>query len=96
MQTDSNANVRGDAVTSCGTALHILTGGVPAVTEGRILGHEAVGDSRRGGSKVKNVKVGDRVLLLCLTACGVCRFGREARYGQYLGSFHSMTRWPSS
>ena len=39
----------GDAVvrlvktTICGTDLHIIKGDVPAVTEGRILGHEGVG-----------------------------------------------------
>jgi alcohol dehydrogenase len=30
-------------VTICGTDLHILKGDVPAVADGRILGHEAVG-----------------------------------------------------
>ena len=38
-----DAVVRVDAVTICGTDLHILNGDVPAVTPGRILGHEAVG-----------------------------------------------------
>ena len=40
---DTDAIVRIDAVTICGTDLHILKGDVPAVTDGRILGHEAVG-----------------------------------------------------
>ena len=40
---DTDAIVRVDAVTICGTDLHILNGDVPAVTDGRILGHEAVG-----------------------------------------------------
>jgi alcohol dehydrogenase len=34
---------RVDTTTICGTDLHILHGDVPAVTDGRILGHEAVG-----------------------------------------------------
>jgi alcohol dehydrogenase len=37
------------------------------------------------GGRVKTVKVGDRVLVSCITACGTCRFCREARYGQCLG-----------
>jgi alcohol dehydrogenase len=37
------------------------------------------------GGGVKTVKVGDRVLVSCITACGTCRFCREARYGQCLG-----------
>jgi alcohol dehydrogenase len=40
---DTDAIVRVDIVTICGTDLHILKGDVPAVTDGRILGHEAVG-----------------------------------------------------
>ena len=38
-----DAIVRVDAVTLCGTDLHILGGDVPAVEPGRVLGHEAVG-----------------------------------------------------
>ena len=85
MQADSDAIVRVDAVTICGTDLHILKGDVPAVTDGRILGHEAVGTVEEVGLGVKNVKVGDRVLVSCITSCGSCRFCREARYGQCLG-----------
>ena len=35
--------VQVDVTTICGTDLHILKGDVPAVTDGRILGHEGVG-----------------------------------------------------
>jgi alcohol dehydrogenase len=82
---DTDAIVRVDAVTICGTDLHILKGDVPAVTDGRILGHEAVGTVTEVGAGVKNVRVGDHVLVSCITACGTCRFCREARYGQCLG-----------
>lgn len=82
---DTDAIVQVDTVTICGTDLHILKGDVPAVTNGRILGHEAVGTVTEVGAGVKNVKVGDRVLVSCITACGACRFCREGRYGQCLG-----------
>jgi alcohol dehydrogenase len=82
---DTDAIVRVDSVTICGTDLHILKGDVPEVTDGRILGHEAVGTVEEVGSGVKNVKAGDRVLVSCITACGACRFCREGRYGQCLG-----------
>src|SRR4051812_22045317 len=82
---DTDAIVRVDAVTICGTDLHILKGDVPTVTDGRILGHEAVGTVESVGDGVKNVHVGDRVLVSCITACGACRFCREGRYGQCLG-----------
>lgn len=82
---DTDAIVRVDAVTICGTDLHILKGDVPAVTDGRILGHEAVGTVEEVGAGVKNVKVGDHVLVSCITACGACRYCREGMYGQCLG-----------
>jgi alcohol dehydrogenase len=82
---DTDAIVRVDAVTICGTDLHILKGDVPAVTDGRILGHEAVGTVESVGAGVKNVQVGDRVLVSCITACGACRYCREGSYGQCLG-----------
>ncbi len=82
---DTDAIVRVDATTICGTDLHILKGDVAAVTDGRILGHEAVGTVESIGSGVKNVAVGDRVLVSCVTACGSCRYCREGSYGQCLG-----------
>ncbi|MFC4913884.1 zinc-dependent alcohol dehydrogenase family protein [Actinomadura gamaensis] len=80
-----DAVVRIDAVTICGTDLHILKGDVPAVTDGRVLGHEAVGTVEEVGPGVRTVKPGDQVLVSCVTACGTCRFCREGRYGQCLG-----------
>lgn len=82
---DTDAIVRVDAVTICGTDLHILKGDVPAVTDGRILGHEAVGTVEEVGSGVKTIKPGDRVLVSCITACGHCRFCREQHYGLCVG-----------
>ena len=82
---DTDAIVRVDAVTICGTDLHILKGDVPAVTDGRILGHEAVGTVESVGSGVKTVSAGDRVLVSCISACGACRFCREGHAGQCLG-----------
>ena len=82
---DTDAIVRVDSVTICGTDLHILKGDVPAVTDGRILGHEAVGTVEEVGAGVKYVKVGDHVLVSCITACGACRYCRDGMYGQCLG-----------
>ncbi len=73
-----------DATTICGSDLHILKGDLPEVTPGRILGHEAVGTVEAVGSSVRNFKVGDRVLVSCISACGTCRFCRQSRFGQCL------------
>ena len=85
LKDDTDAVVKVDAVTICGTDLHILKGDVPAVTDGRILGHEAVGTVTEVGAGVKNLRPGDRVLVSCISSCGACRFCREGRYGQCLG-----------
>ncbi|MGD9863489.1 MAG: zinc-dependent alcohol dehydrogenase family protein [Pseudodonghicola sp.] len=58
--------------TICGTDLHILKGDVPAVTEGRTLGHEGVGVVEEVGSAVRNFRPGDTVLISCVTSCGSC------------------------
>ncbi|MCU7821275.1 zinc-dependent alcohol dehydrogenase family protein [Kitasatospora sp. DSM 101779] len=80
-----DAVVRVDAVTICGTDLHILKGDVPDVAEGRVLGHEAVGTVVRTGPGVRTVRPGDRVLVSCISACGRCPSCREAAYGQCTG-----------
>ncbi|MBJ7338718.1 zinc-dependent alcohol dehydrogenase family protein [Mycolicibacterium sp.] len=80
-----DAIVRVDAVTICGTDLHILGGDVPEVTPGRILGHEAVGTVTAIGAGVQRLSVGDRVLVSCITSCGTCRYCRDGAYGQCLG-----------
>jgi alcohol dehydrogenase len=82
---DTDAIVRVDTTTICGTDLHILKGDVPVVTDGRILGHEAIGTVEEVGSGVRTVKAGDRVLVSCVSVCGSCRFCREGHAGQCLG-----------
>jgi alcohol dehydrogenase len=82
---DTDAIVRVDATTICGTDLHILKGDLPSVTAGRIIGHEAVGTVEKVGPAVKTVKVGDHVLVSCVTACGACSYCRAGHSGQCLG-----------
>ncbi|MFL1897777.1 zinc-dependent alcohol dehydrogenase family protein [Streptomyces tauricus] len=81
----TDAIVRVDVVTICGTDLHILKGDVPEVPPGTVLGHEAVGEIVEVGSDVRTVRPGDRVLVSCISACGRCRFCREGAYGQCRG-----------
>jgi alcohol dehydrogenase len=85
LEADTDAIVRIDSVTICGTDLHILKGDVPEVTPGRILGHEAVGTVVERGTGVHGLREGQRVLLSCVSACGHCRYCREGRFGQCLG-----------
>ena len=77
----TDAIVRIDTSTICGTDLHILKGDTPEVKPGTILGHEAVGTVVEIGSAVTTIAVGDRVLVSCVSSCGRCRFCKEGHYG---------------
>jgi alcohol dehydrogenase len=81
----TDAVVRIDTSTICGTDLHILKGDVPETPAGTVLGHEAVGTVQEVGAAVTTVAPGDRVLVSCISACGRCRYCKEAHYGQCLG-----------
>jgi len=81
IKVPTDAVVRIDSSTICGTDLHILKGDVPACQPGTILGHEAVGTIVEKGTAVTTLEVGDRVLVSCITSCGRCRFCKERRYG---------------
>jgi alcohol dehydrogenase len=72
IQDPTDVIVKVETTTICGTDLHILKGDVPAVTEGRILGHEAVGTVVETGAAVSSLKEGDRVLVPAITSCGRC------------------------
>lgn len=73
----TDAVVRVETTTICGTDLHILKGDVPAVTDGRILGHDAVGVVTEVGADVKDVEVGDRVIVSCVSNCMECSYCKE-------------------
>ena len=75
-----DAVVRITTSTICGTDLHIMKGDVPSVTAGRILGHEGVGVIDDVGSQVSAFRKGDRVLISCISACGICDACRKGMY----------------
>lgn len=81
----TDAIVKVETTTICGTDLHILKGDVPAVTAGRILGHEGVGTITELGSSVSNFKVGDRVIISCIKSCGACANCKQGLYSHCLG-----------
>ncbi|HVE80036.1 MAG TPA: zinc-dependent alcohol dehydrogenase [Gemmatimonadaceae bacterium] len=56
----------------CGSDLHLYNGFVPAMEPGDILGHEFMGEVVEVGRGVKNLKVGDRVVVPFPIACGNC------------------------
>jgi alcohol dehydrogenase len=57
-----------------------MKGDVPAVTDGRIIGHEGVGIVEEVGSAVSNFKKGEHVLISCITSCGKCEYCKKGMY----------------
>ncbi|OQP49807.1 alcohol dehydrogenase [Niastella yeongjuensis] len=76
----TDAIVKINRTTICGTDLHILKGDVPEVTDGRILGHEGIGTIGEVGPAVTGFKKGDRVLISCITSCGRCEYCKKGMY----------------
>jgi len=58
----------------CGSDLHLYNGYIPTMEKGDILGHEFMGEVVEVGSDVKNLKIGDRVVVPFTIACGNCFF----------------------
>jgi len=86
IQRPTDAIVRIDTTTICGTDLHIMKGDVPAVTPGRILGHEGVGEIVELGSDVTQFAVGDKVIISCIKSCGRCSFCQQGIFAHCLGN----------
>lgn len=84
IQKPTDAIVKIETTTICGTDLHILKGDVPTVEAGRILGHEGVGVVTEVGEAVTEISVGDRVIVSCISACGKCGYCLEGMYSHCL------------
>ncbi|ENY53762.1 Alcohol dehydrogenase [Metamycoplasma alkalescens 14918] len=76
----TDAIVKVTRTTICGTDLGIYKGKNPEVASGRILEHEGIGIVEEVGESVSNVKVGDKVLIGCITPCGKCDNCRKQLY----------------
>lgn len=85
IQNPTDVIVKIETTTICGTDLHILKGDVPAVTPGRILGHEGVGIITEIGSAVATLAVGDKVIISCIKSCGRCKFCKQGIFAHCLG-----------
>ena len=69
-----DAIVRITSTAICGSDLHLYNGFVPTMEKGDIVGHEFMGEVVEAGPGVKNLKVGDRVVVPFPIACGSCFF----------------------
>ncbi|MDB6111748.1 MAG: alcohol dehydrogenase, partial [Pedosphaera sp.] len=64
----------------CGSDLHLYDGFVPTMEKGDILGHEFMGEVVEVGHAVKNLKVGDRVVVPFPISCGNCFFCQKGLF----------------
>ncbi|MBA2303092.1 MAG: glutathione-dependent formaldehyde dehydrogenase [Acidobacteria bacterium] len=67
-----DAIVRVTSTAICGSDLHLLNGVIPTMKKGDVLGHEFMGEVMEVGRGVKDLKVGDRVVVPFTIACGEC------------------------
>jgi threonine dehydrogenase-like Zn-dependent dehydrogenase len=75
-----DAIVRITSTAICGSDLHLYNGFVPTMEKGDILGHELMGEVVEVGSRVENLKAGDRVVVPFPIACGACWHCQQQRY----------------
>lgn len=65
----------------CGSDLHLYNGNVPDTRVGSTFGHEFIGIVEETGADVKNLNVGDHVIVPFNIACGKCAFCKQGLYG---------------
>lgn len=82
IQDKQDAIVRITTSAICGTDLHFVRGTMGPMKKGTILGHEAVGIIESIGKEIRNLNVGDRVLIPSTIGCGFCRLCQKGLYSQ--------------
>jgi threonine dehydrogenase-like Zn-dependent dehydrogenase len=82
IQEPSDAIVRLTASAICGTDLHMVGGTMTGMKPGTILEHEGARIIEEIGPNVRNLKIGDRVVIPSTIGCGVCSYCRDGYYAQ--------------
>lgn len=76
----TDAIVKVVKTTICGTDLGIYKGKNLYMEDGTILGHEGIGIIESVGDSVSQFKVGDKVIISCITSCGSCSYCKTQLY----------------
>lgn len=74
---DTDVVIKVTSCAICGSDLHLYDGYMPTMEAGDVLGHETMGEVVEAGRAVKNLRVGDRVVVPFNIACGDCFFCRK-------------------
>src|SRR6201747_2950940 len=72
-----DAIIKVTACAICGSDLHLYNGFMPGMKGGDVMGHETMGEVVELGAEVKNLKIGDRVVVPFTIACGQCFFCKK-------------------
>src|SRR5215467_13288954 len=80
IQDSRDAIIKVTSTAICGSDLHLYDGYMPTMEKGDVLGHEPMGEVVEVGRDVKNLKVGDRVVVPFTIACGECFFCKKELY----------------
>ncbi len=64
----------------CGSDLHLYDHYIPTMKAGDVLGHEFMGEVVEVGTGNKRLKVGDRVVVPFVIACGKCFFCEKQQF----------------
>lgn len=72
--TPKDAIVRVTSTAICGSDLHIYDGFIPEMKRGDILGHEFMGEIVEAGPEVRELKIGDKVVVPFPISCGRCYY----------------------
>ena len=91
-----DAIVRITSTAICGSDLHLYDGYIPTMETGDILGHEFMGEVVEVGPEVKNLKVGDRVVVPFTISCGHCFFCKQRALVALRQLQPQRLRWPRS
>jgi threonine dehydrogenase-like Zn-dependent dehydrogenase len=89
---DRDAIVRVTSTAICGSDLHLYDHYVPTIKAGDILGHEFMGEVVEVGPAVRNLRVGDRVVVPFPIACGACNACQREQYSLCENSNPSSAR----
>jgi threonine dehydrogenase-like Zn-dependent dehydrogenase len=72
--------VRVSSTAICGSDLHLYNGFFPSMRKGDVLGHEFMGEVVDVGPAVRNIRVGQRVVVPCVISCGSCFFCKRSQF----------------
>ena len=75
-----DAIIKVTACAICGSDLHLYNGFMPGMKGGDVMGHETMGEVVELGAEVKNLQIGDRVVVPFTISCGECFFCKKGLF----------------